>query len=109
MGFLGSVGRAFEKTVKGLVKYTSPLGSALVSAHDQRKANRRAEGEYNAQQAVIAETARKADVERQRIASERAKSEAKLTMGQQRANRRRVRGGLFGDANVDTNVSPRLG
>ncbi len=109
MRLLRSIIRGVEKAGKSLIKYTSPLGSALVNAHDGRKAARAANKEQAVQRGMIAQEADNVQVERAKTKQERKSVENKVTAGTRRANRRRVRGGLFGDANVDNNTSPRLG
>lgn len=43
------------------------------------------------------------------LADQRASAQNQINMNRSRANRRRVRGGLFGDMTVDQNVQARLG
>lgn len=57
----------------------------------------------------IQEQGRRADAERSRINQESAAAKNKISMGRRVANRRRVRGGLFGDSSVDQNVQAKLG
>lgn len=43
------------------------------------------------------------------LTDQRAAAQSKINQNRSRANRRRVRGGLFGDMTVDQNVQARLG
>lgn len=106
---LKKVFKTAGKVFGAAAPFISPVGGVAVSLIQARNAGRKAKQEYNAQQASIAEASRRADSERQKIASERTAAEEKLKRGQIRSNRRRVKGGLFGDSNIDNNTSPRLG
>lgn len=106
MAFLGSLGRAVRK----VLPFVSPVGGLMARGYEKkRQGEREVMRQYEQQQGAIRQQAQALETERARIASARERSEQRLRAGSIRANRRRVRGGLFGDASVDQNVSPRLG
>jgi len=81
-------------------------------AHENRKQGgpqQAGPSQYDQQQAEIARQASLVEEQRRRISSEREISTRRIKEGMMRSNRRRVRGGLFGDTQVDQNISQRLG
>ncbi len=118
-----SIGKELKKTVKGLGKVAKaaapilgfvvggPAGFAAGAALGMVGKKKKGGGpdENAQQQAEIARQSSAVDEQRRQIASERELSAAKMRKTGIAANRRRVRGGLFGDAQTDQNISPRLG
>ncbi len=92
-----------------VAQVVSPAYGAYRGARDAKKAEREGMRQYEQQQNAIRQQGQAAQVERDRVASQRARAEARLRAGSVRANRRRVRGGLFGEGQAQENINPRLG
>jgi hypothetical protein len=90
-------------------------GLALYGANQgrkqQKKAEKHAKREARAQRQMLGEQRQAIRAEQERTNAQIEQSNKKLTMEQARSNKRRVRGGLFGD-NAEQQagtLNPRLG
>lgn len=84
--------------------------SAAYGANQQRKARKGAKRAASEQQAVINEQREVTRKEQSRLGAQLERSQKRIEIGNARANRRRSRGGLFGDAQAaPQTLSSRLG
>lgn len=92
-----------------IAKVAIPVYGMYAARKEIKKSEREGMRQYEQQQNAIRQQSQVAQVERDKVASQRAKAEAKLRAGSMRANRRRVRGGLFGEGQSEPQINARLG
>ena len=93
---------------------TAALGlvgaSALYGAAQTRKAGKRANREAYAQEQLIGEERKKTAAEQTSLSKKVEQQQRKIAAGQARANRSRLRGGVFGESEPTTrNLNATLG
>ncbi len=73
-------------------------GSALLGVNEQRKARKAGQRAANEQRAFQSEQQATLKKESDRLNAEIAKTQRRVNAGQARANRSRIRGGIFGES-----------
>lgn len=85
-------------------------GSAIFGASQSRKAGRRAARESIEQTQILKESREKVAKEQDTLSKRVAQEQKRVAAGQARANRSRLRGGVFGESEpTPRGLSPTLG
>lgn len=99
------------KIFKQVARVVSPVANVIVGRQEGRKAEREAGRQAEAQRGQMRQAEAAVRAEQQRTEAQLNATRAKIAQGQARANRARMRGGIFGGAENQPQgiINPRLG